>query len=120
MITFPMGVSMDIRTNEIFPVEYLFNPFPTLIENSINAQTVEAWPHYDIGVEVKEFIVGNFFWMQIVHSKNILNNKEGKVASNILREKPYNPKIIKKFGLDPNKIINTDFEAPLNLENVPV
>ena len=110
MITFPIGVSIDLRTYEIFPMEYLFNPFPTLIENSINAKTVEAWPHYDIGVEVKEFIVGNFFWLQVIHSKNIINNIEGKVKSNLMKDKPLELKILKKFNIDYDKLLKIDFD----------
>ena len=109
MITFPVGATMDIKTKEMYPIEYLFNPFPTLIEKATDPVTIFAWPHWDIQVEVKEFIVGDFYWLQIVHSSNIDNSME-KSSKNVMRDKPFKPEILKSFGLDPDKILNTDFE----------
>ncbi len=120
MIAFPLGATMDVRSNEIFPIQYLFNHFPTLIENSINAKTIFAWPHYDIKVDVKEFIVNEFFWLQIIHSQNVDSSMEDKPSIEIMKDKPLSPEILKKFSLDPDKILNTDFEAAFRSNTIPV
>lgn len=119
MISFPLGVTMDIRTRQIFPIQYLFNHFPTLIENSINAKTVFCWPHYDIKVDVKEFIVNDFFWLQIIHSQNVDSSMKDRPSIEIMKDKPLSPEILKKFSLNPDKLLNTDFEAHFRSNTIP-
>lgn len=118
MITFSKGVTMNLRTNEIFPTEYLFNPFPTLIESSINAKTVFFWDHFKIDVKVIEFIVGDFFWLQIIHSENVDNSMKDKPSRKIKKDRLLSPEILKKFGLDSAKLLSADFEIPLKSNTV--
>jgi hypothetical protein len=73
-IVFPFGLILDLAKRDIWVMEYWFNNCPTLVENSGTAKTIWQWDHSNIPPQIQRcYVRDQPYWLQVVHSQNVLN-----------------------------------------------
>jgi len=108
-IAFPAGLILDLATKQIFVFTHWYNNCPTLIESAQKAKSVYWWPHCDIPVKVREYIVDKPYWLQVVHSKNVVNAMAQQSGSiTIHKEIPAELSALSDFNVDVNNIMNLE------------
>jgi hypothetical protein len=104
VIVFPFGFILDLATKEMSVMEYRFNNCPTLLESAQNAQTIWQWDHSNIPPEIdKHFITDKPYWLQVIHSQNLLNRIPVADPRKIIHRQ-LKPKLefLRYFGIDAN------------------
>jgi hypothetical protein len=103
LIVFPFGMILDLASRRMWVMEYWFNNCPTMVEESENARTVYRWQHSEIPLEVPRFFIKDKpYWLQVVHSRNVLNAIDSRNPLRIVhRELPAGIELLRQFGIDP-------------------
>jgi hypothetical protein len=74
VIVFPFGLILDLARRDIWVMEYWLNNCPTLVEGSQKSRTIWYWDHSNIPLQIQRcFIRDKSYWLQVIHSQNILN-----------------------------------------------
>jgi len=103
LIVFPFGMILDLGDRKMWVMEYWFNNCPTLVEDSHDAATVYHWQHSEIPQEVARcHIKDQPYWLQVVHSQNLLNTIHSNNPLRIVHEElPGKIGLLWHFGIDP-------------------
>jgi len=103
LIVFPFGMILDLANRRMWVMEYWFNNCPTMVEDSENSHTVYRWQHSEIPPEVPRiFVKDKPYWLQVVHSQNVLNAIESNNPLRIVhKELPARIELLEQFGIDP-------------------
>lgn len=106
VIVFPFGMILDLAERQMWVMEYWVNNCPTLIEDSRNPHTVYRWQHTEIPREVpKHYIKNKPYWLQVVHSQNLLNVIDSPNPLRIVhKELPAKIEFLPHFGIDPARL----------------
>lgn len=104
-IAMPHGYTLDLAAKKVYPKEYPFNPFLTLVEDAIVPESVWTWPHTKLPPQThKEFIVQKTYWLTVVHSHNATNNMNSTPNKKIHFDMPLNLAVLTDFGVDVDKL----------------
>jgi len=103
LIVFPFGLILNLADRRMWVMEYWFNNCPTMVEDSENCGTVYRWQHSEIPGDVPRFCIKNKpYWLQVVHSQNVLNAVESSNPLRIVhKELPAAIEHLEQFGIDP-------------------
>ena len=84
-------------------MEYWFNNGLTLVEDLQDSGTVYRWQHCQIPGEVPRLCIQEKpYWLQVVHSQNVLNAIESDNPLRIVhKELPAAIELLEQFGIDP-------------------
>jgi hypothetical protein len=106
IILFPYGLILDLARRDMWVMEYWFNNCPTLVEDSQEPRTVWHWDHSNIPPQIqRSFIRDKSYWLQVVHSQNVLNEIPAGPSSKILhREKPVPVEDLAEFNIHPDHL----------------
>jgi hypothetical protein len=87
-------------------MEYWFNNCPTLVEDSCDPGTVYRWQHNAIPGNVpRHYIKDRPYWLQVVHSQNLLNAIDsGNPLRIVHKELPGKTEFLRHFGIDPTRL----------------
>jgi hypothetical protein len=101
VIVFPYGLILDLARRDIWVMEYWFNNCPTLVENSEKPQTIWQWDHSNIPPQIqRSFIRDKSYWLQVVHSQNVLNEiPAGHPAKILHKELPASLDNLAEFNI---------------------
>jgi hypothetical protein len=93
VLTFPFGLILDLAGKQMFVMEYCFNNCPTLVEDAEDPRTIWQWDHSNIpGTVSKHYIADKPYWLQVIHSQNLLNKVPVDSPAKILH-KQFHPKL---------------------------
>lgn len=103
LIVFPFGLILDLADRRMWVMEYWSNNCPTMVEDSENSHTVYRWQHSEIPPEVPRLHIKNKpYWLQVVHSQNVLNVIDSSNPLRIVhKELPAPIELLEQFGIDP-------------------
>lgn len=103
VIIFPYGYIIELSSRKLFVMEYWSNNSPTLIQPASMPKTVFQWDHSKINTNKtipKEYIKDRSYWLQVVHSQNLLNSVKPNSVKKIHLDMPVDLKILSAFNLD--------------------
>ena len=82
-------------------LEYWFNNCPTLVEPSEQPKTAWHWDHSNIPADIgRSFVKDKPYWLQVVHSQNVLNEIPVSHRTKILHKKMrVTPASLRPFGI---------------------
>ncbi len=103
LIVFPFGLILDLADRRMWVMEYWFNNCLTLVEDLQDSGTVYRWQHCQIPGEVPRLCIQEKpYWLQVVHSQNVLNAIESDNPLRIVhKELPAAIELLEQFGIDP-------------------
>ncbi len=106
IIVLPFGAIIDVADRELFGMEYWCNNCPTLINDSSDPRTIWQWDHSNIPSEVQRcFVTDKPYWLQVVHSQNVLNtipvNHPVKI---VYRDQPIPLDALANFNVSPDDL----------------
>jgi hypothetical protein len=89
-------------------MEYRLNNCPTLIEDARQPRTIWHWRHTEIPAEVKKHYINDQpYWLQVIHSQNLMNRFPAAVPAQIIHEDVSNRlDYLNYFGIDTNNLPN--------------
>lgn len=101
VIVFPYGLILDLARRDIWVMEYWYNNCPTLVESSQKPYTVWHWDHSNIPAQIqRSFVKDKSYWLQVVHSQNVLNEIPSDHRAKILhKELPASLENLAQFGI---------------------
>ena len=101
VIVFPFGFILDLARGDVWAMEYWCNNCPTLVENSQQPLTIWHWDHSNIPVQIqRSFVKDKPYWLQVVHSQNVLNEiPSGHHAKILHKEMPASLENLAEFNI---------------------
>ncbi len=107
LISFVHGLILDLKGCCLYPMGYAFH-CPTFVEQRSMAQSVYRWPNSEIPAEKIELIPEHPYWLQVIHSLNVVNNLESQPQRTIGLDHPLPLSLLAGFHLDLNRVMNLD------------
>lgn len=107
VMVFPYGLIMDLRSQNLWSMEYWFNNSPTLVENRSDGKTALQWRHDEIPPAVeRHYINDKPYWLQIVHRHNQLNQipVEGHPRKILHKEIATSLEWLTHYGVAPDRL----------------
>ena len=107
VLIFPYGYILELATQKLFVMEYWSNNSPTLIQPTENDGTVFQWDHSQIHFDnsiPKEYIKNRSYWLQVVHSQNLLNSLNPTQIKQIKFDLPLNISVLSAFNINVNNL----------------
>lgn len=107
VIIFPYGYIIELAGRKLFIMEYWSNNCPTLIQPASVGNTVYQWDHSKIHFDpniCKEYIKDRSYWLQTVHSQNLLNSLNPTQLKQIRLDMPMKLSTLTAFNIDPDTL----------------
>lgn len=107
VIIFPYGYIFELATRKIYMMKYWGNNCPTLIQSSTGRSSIFDWDHSQIHYtkEIpKEYCSDRSYWLQVVHSNNLINSVKASETKEIRFDLPMNINTLSAFNIDPNTL----------------
>lgn len=109
MLNFREGVAL--RKGRLYSARDESNPFTSLIEQAVGAQTIWAAPHTELVTRFPTHqIVTDPCWLQVVHDENVANRIKGKRLAD--------EGVLKRFRLAPSVAIKATNPLSLLLDRL--
>ncbi len=106
VIVLPLGLIMDLASQELWVMEYWLNNCPTLVGNA-DGKTVYQWQHDAIPEAVDRcYLKDKPYWLQIVHAHNLQNGlpADGHPLKILHKEITAPLDWLTSFGVTPNRL----------------
>jgi hypothetical protein len=106
IIVFPFGLILDLARRDLWVMEYWYNNCPTLVENSVEPKTICSWDHSNLPSAFQRcFVRDKLYWLQVVHSQNLLNEIPAGHRLKILhKEIAVSLDKLGEFGISPRSL----------------